>query len=89
LNTFKKNPGVGGLALTNLEGPMPHQNFILYNPSGVPVNRGVYSDEDGWYFISYKHTGKAATYTVEWTDTGQRKNVLLKANGMAQVDFTQ
>jgi hypothetical protein len=87
INNFKKNPGVGGMMRTAEELPMPGQTVDLINPSGLPVGRFAVVDEDGWYFVNYKHTGKQAWYTVVWRETGVTKEVLLKANGMAQVDF--
>jgi hypothetical protein len=90
-NVFKKNPGVGGMSRKNTtENPVPGSTVKLFNPSGQQVGSSV-SDEDGYYQIDYKHTGKAATYTVKMVPPGgsqQTKSVALKANGYVQVDFT-
>jgi hypothetical protein len=87
INNFKKNPGVGGLFITAEEEPIPGQTVELKNSSGNVVAGPVTVDEDGWYFIIFKHTAKAAQYTVRWRETGQTKLVTLKANGMVQADF--
>ena len=45
------------------------------------------SDADGVWQILYKHTGKAATYSVKHEGTGMTKSVELKANGWAEANF--
>jgi len=87
INSFKRNPGVGGLLRTDEELAIPGQTLILKNSTGAPVAVPAYTDDDGWYFISYKHTGKAALFTVLWQETGQTKTILLKSNSMVQTDF--
>ena len=46
------------------------------------------TDEDGWYMIVYKHTGKPAEYTVELQGYGLSASGTLKANKLAEVNFT-
>jgi len=54
----------------------------------------VTTDEDGVYLLVYKHTGKAATFTVKMTpplpyaQTTQSQSVTLKSNGYVVVNFT-
>jgi hypothetical protein len=47
------------------------------------------TDEDGWYQIFYKHTGKPTIYTVTLSVEGYTETTMitLKANGFVQVDF--
>ncbi len=94
-NTFKKNPGVGGLVC---QGPQPNclgsntpvaGATIVLKKGITTVGTGI-TDDDGWYQIVYKHTGKAAPFTVTFSKVGyvtQTKSVTLKANAYAQVDF--
>jgi hypothetical protein len=50
------------------------------------VATGV-SDEDGYYAIPYKHTGKRAFYDVTMNGGEMTQRVQLKANGWAEVNF--
>jgi uncharacterized repeat protein (TIGR01451 family) len=86
INNFKKNPGVGGLNLKTDEMPVSGARMELRNARGQLLNSQP-TDEDGWYFLSYKHTGKAADFIIVWVGSGLQKKVTLKANGMMQVDF--
>ena len=86
INNFKKNPGVGGLNLKTDETPVSGARMELRNARGQLLNSQA-TDEDGWYFLGYKHTGKATDFTIVWVGSGLQKKVTLKANGMAQVDF--
>ncbi len=45
------------------------------------------TDQDGFYLINYKHTGKAAVFQVRVPEYGLMKEVTLKANGFAVVIF--
>jgi hypothetical protein len=85
-NVFKKIVGVGGM-VTDGTGGVPGKTVQLINAAGVVVGEAE-TDSDGWYLINYKHTGKAASYTVKLTDPEQTQSVTLKANGLATVDFT-
>ncbi len=91
INDFKRNPGVGGMSLKNLtETAVAGATVKLKDQSGNQVGSAI-TDSDGYYSITYKHTGKAATYTVTIaTPSGftQTKSVALKANAYFQVDFT-
>ena len=54
--------------------------------SGTPIASGV-TNGDGYYFISYKHTGKSATYTLAVDGGGYTtETVMVKANGFVMVD---
>ncbi len=90
MNVFKKNPGVGGQSKKPLSGDAsPGSSLTLKSPSGQIVASAI-SDQDGWYLLNYKHTGKSADYTIRLVAPGgasQTKLVTLKANSYAQVDF--
>jgi hypothetical protein len=89
VNTFKKNPGVGGLVRSAVSAdPVIGATVTLRNPANQVIGLAL-SDEDGFYMINYKHTGRAVTYTVTaragtWTQTIP---VTLKANGYVHLDF--
>jgi hypothetical protein len=90
-NSFKKNPGVAGLTLYNSAGdPVSGATVTLLNSKRTRVGSGT-TDEDGFYSIVYKHTGKAATYSVSIVTPPpayrETKKVSLKANAFVQVDF--
>jgi hypothetical protein len=86
-NAFKKNPGVAGLTLQS-DSANPKGNIYvqLLNSSGSVVGTTT-TDADGFYQIFYKHTGKAANYTVNLPDLKVKQVVQLKANGFAAVLF--
>jgi hypothetical protein len=92
-NAFKKNPGVGGLAQSQVTTfSVPSATAALKDAKGTVLGTGV-TDQDGWYLINYKATGKATTYYLTLTPpkgsgSAQTKAVGLKANGYAEVIFT-
>ena len=86
-NVFKKNPGVAGMITdSTLEG-VKNVRVELRNSKGL-VTYAI-TDEDGWYIIAYKHTGKAAIFTVKIATTpySGQADITLKANGFVQQDF--
>ena len=58
----------------------------IYDPDGKLL-AAVYTDEDGWYMYNYKHTRKAATFTMKLPDYNKQQSVTLKANSLAVVNF--
>src|SRR5262249_4804078 len=87
VNVFKKNPGVNGLTLrSGTTNPKPNVRVQLIGPTGSLVVSST-SDADGFYQLLYKHTGKAANFTVKLPDLGVQQVVTLKANGYALVLF--
>ncbi len=90
-NVFKKNPGVAGLAksaTTTYE--VPNANAALKDAKGTVLISGL-TDQDGWYMLPYKWTGKATTLYVTLTPPGgkaQTQKITLKANGYVEADFT-
>jgi hypothetical protein len=86
-NEFKRNPGTAGQVLQASTGnPLAGVLVELVGPTGRVVGRAT-TDADGVYIISYKHTGKTATYTVRLPNYGLSQKVALKANGFAIVTF--
>ena len=66
-----------------------HSDFVkvvIYNPLGK-VLATLYTDEDGYYMLAYKHTSKSATYKVTVPTYNRVVSILVKANGFAPVDF--
>jgi hypothetical protein len=85
VNSFKKITGVFGQALTSSTGgAWPNIQATLKNAAGAVVATGV-TDQDGFYALNYKHTGKAANFTVILGNV--QKVVTLKANGWGEVDY--
>ncbi len=48
----------------------------------------VHTDVDGYYFYSYKHTGKEAIFTVKLLVYNLTHPVTLKANKFGEANFT-
>jgi len=90
-NAFKKNPGVGGLLTsTTTTYEVPGAAAVLKDAKGAALVNAL-TDEDGWYILSYKYTGKATTFYVTVTPPGkpaQTQTITLKANGYVEADFT-
>jgi hypothetical protein len=90
INRFKRDPGFAGVVTQVTlygEEPLAGVRVQVYGPSGNLVG-AVTTDEDGVYLLVYKHTGKAAYYTVSLPDYGKQVKVLVKSNGWAIVNFT-
>jgi hypothetical protein len=89
-NDFKKNSGAGGLVTRKTTtNPVSGANVVLKDSKGNVLGVGT-TDTDGWYIISYKANGKAATYYLTLTPPGgspQTQTITLKANGYAESDF--
>jgi hypothetical protein len=90
-NAFKKNPGVGGGAVNTVTTyGVRGASTVLKDAKGTVLASGS-TDEDGWYMLPYKWTGKSATLYVTFTPSGykaQTKQITIKANGYVQLDFT-
>jgi hypothetical protein len=91
-NSFKRIPGVAGLVQhKDTLDPVPGAVVTLMNANHVRVGFAV-TDEDGFYMIAYKNTGKAATFYLSvatpppapFTAT---QATTLKANAFVRVDF--
>jgi hypothetical protein len=92
-NEFKKNPGVSGrVTIGPTEFGTPVVGHIVELWLGGSKLADAKTDEDGFYLITHKHTGRETTYEVRTTappattgDTSQL--VALKANGIAVANF--
>ncbi|MHA2064668.1 MAG: DUF7507 domain-containing protein, partial [Candidatus Thorarchaeota archaeon] len=89
-NTFKRNPGFGGLVTDEFGNPIEGYTVIVYDPDGNIIGEAV-TDEDGFWFIYYKHKGRRKLFTIElYDDLGNfvtDQTVELKANKFAEVNF--
>jgi hypothetical protein len=89
-NVFKRIAGIGGLVLTDNGDPAPNIAVEIYDPNGMPIAT-VLTDQDGWYVLQYKHTGKASLYTATLPDFlpayDLTQTVTLKSNGYVTVNF--
>jgi len=92
VNVFKKNPGVAG-QVTRLVSDEPVQGakLSLLNSSRTVLLSTV-TDEDGFYQLVYKASGKDTTYYVSLqTPSGYKTTktiTLVKSKQLVQVDFT-
>jgi hypothetical protein len=87
-NAFKKDPGIGGLALNGGDsGPVANVKVLIYDSSNKLLAT-VYTDQDGWYMWQYKYTGRADTFTVKLPAFNKAQTVTLKSNGFLVVNFT-
>ena len=86
-NKFRKNRGVNGNTIAGAtSNPVASVRVQFFGPTGTLIATTT-TDRDGFYTITYKHTGKAANFTVKLPDYGTQKTVTLKANGFARVNF--
>jgi hypothetical protein len=86
-NVFKRDPGFAGLVTHIGSGhPEPNVKVEIYSPTGVKLGT-VYTDQDGFYSFNYKHSGKAATYTVKLPVYNLEQPATLKTNSWAIVNF--
>jgi len=81
-NAFKKIPGFGGMVVNGDDDPVYPANVTITGPSGSTI---VATDEDGFYYLYYKHKGKEATFTVSCST--QSETVVMKANKYVEVNF--
>ncbi|MBP7402951.1 MAG: tandem-95 repeat protein, partial [Clostridia bacterium] len=88
INVFKKIAGIGGLA-TEGGAPLADVGIVITSPV-LPSPVTVRTDADGWYLWNWKHTGKAAEFTVTMqygTEPFPSQTVTLKSGKYAQADF--
>jgi hypothetical protein len=89
-NVFKKIAGVFGREHTSSDGNgVANAPVSLYRSSTKTIVASGKTDEDGYYLLPYKHTGKAENYTVTIGTgaTAVSKVVQLKANGWAEASY--
>jgi hypothetical protein len=63
INSFKKIPGVAGLVYDSNGNPVQGAGVILKSATLQPLIT-AFTDEDGFYMLAYKQTGKVATFNV-------------------------
>jgi len=89
VNVFKKIAGALGSALASSDGSAAAGVSVelVRVSTGETVAAGQ-TDEDGYYTIPFKHTGKQAMYTVILGGAfGLEQDVQLNGNGWAEVNF--
>jgi hypothetical protein len=87
-NEFKHDPGFAGLVLAaGTNDPVPNVAVQIYD-SANKLLKTVYTDTDGWYMWQYKHTGKAATFTLKLPAYNKSQTVTLKSNVLVIVSFS-
>ena len=89
LNLFKKISGAFGQVKHSIDGSpgLKGVQTQLINSAKTVVATGT-TDQDGFYTLVYKHTGKAAQYIVKLgAPYNQSLTVTLKANGWSEADF--
>jgi hypothetical protein len=92
-NVFKNDPGVAGLVLDDYGNPVVGATVqISYNNGKTTYSNIVTTDEDGFYMLYYKYTGKPVTFTVKLLKgdayTSQTQSMILRANSFVFVSFT-
>jgi hypothetical protein len=86
-NEIKKFAGFLGFVVDKVTGkPVSNAKVAIYNPTGGVLTT-QYTDEDGYYMYAYKHTAKAATYTVKLPGWAKSTSITVKANGFAPINF--
>ena len=92
-NEFKKNPGVGGNGrMVDINGQPIVGATLTLKRGNTTITTGV-TDEDGWYMLYYKHTGRAQTFRIIISNVPGRpgytayQDVEVRANSYKQVDF--
>ena len=83
-NVFKRDPGFAGFVFDADGEPVAGATLTITDPNGE-VFATVETNDDGFYFYYYKHTGKEQTWTL--SAGGQVASVALKANKLVQTDF--
>jgi hypothetical protein len=86
VNVFKRDPGFAGLVTDTAGNPCEGVKVEIYGPNGALLAT-VHTDKDGWYFYTYKHTGKTATFTIKLPDYNLQQSALLKANSVVVLNF--
>jgi hypothetical protein len=89
LNTFKRVAGAYGLALrSDTGGAVTDVPVDLIRVSTGRVIKSGATDEDGFFTIFYKHTGKPALYDVVLKGGYELvQPIELRGNGWAEVNF--
>ena len=86
INVFKNDPGFFEFVLDTSDNPIQGEEITVNGPDGSVIGT-VYTDENGYYFLYFKHLGKPSEYTVAQTASNQEVVHLIKANKYVQIDF--
>jgi len=91
LNKFKHDPGFAGSVTDVFGNGLPGIVLKVYGPTGTLVGTAV-TDSDGFWGLYWKHTGKAALYTIVACDPEdayycKTVGVTVKANGFVIVNI--
>ncbi|MFX1428330.1 MAG: carboxypeptidase-like regulatory domain-containing protein, partial [Promethearchaeota archaeon] len=86
INVFKHDPGFAGLVLDGSNTPIANVKVEIYDPDNNLLTT-LFTDDDGFYFFHYKHTGKGAMYVVKLPDYNVEQEVYVKANKFVEVNF--
>ena len=78
LNEFKRFLGFGGLVKNGGDEPVEDAQIVIKDSDGTELSdpdvaqggvvlteNGLFTDEDGFYTLAWKHKGRQATYTVQ------------------------
>jgi len=87
-NSFKRNPGFGGLVLDADGDPVVGATIEIWLKN-VLIGTAE-TDDDGWYMLDYKHTGKPTIFTLKLHIEGElirEESVTVKTNSFSMVIF--
>ena len=84
LNVFKNDPGIGGLVLDEFGTPVEGAKVEVLQ--GKDSYGTAVTDEDGWYMVNFKYTGKPVTFTIK-VDGYPDQKLTIKANSFSLVYF--
>jgi hypothetical protein len=84
LNVFKNDPGIGGLVLDEFGNPLQNEKVEVFQ--GKNSYGTAYTDEDGWYMVNFKYTGKPTTFTIK-ADGYPDQTVTIRSNSFTVVSF--
>ena len=77
-NDFKKIQGAVGLALNSFENPIQGATVEFYKDDEMVGS--IETDENGYYYIDYKHKGKRTDFTIKLLEYGLEHTEEMKAN---------
>jgi PKD repeat protein len=78
-NEFKKIRGIAG----HIDGAGLGTPVYIY---GGSIDTLVFTDDDGWYGLEFKHKGKASEYTID-PENIEEKKITLKPAHFVEVNF--
>jgi len=78
INEFKKLRGAVGFAFNSFENPLQGTTVEFYK-KGELIGT-IETDENGFYYIDYKHKGKPSDFTIKLPEYGLEYTEEMKAN---------